>query len=172
MVVVDMHAAHERILYEQLKNTLDAQQSMPSQTLLVPQLVAIDPRLAQEIEQGQPLWQRFGFDLSLLNPQQVAVRAVPTALAGSDVASLLQEWLADVQAYGVAHVLEQQRNAWLAGVACRAAVRANCALSVPEMNTLLRAMETTARADQCNHGRPTWRVFSWAEMDAWFLRGQ
>ena len=172
MVVVDMHAAHERILYEQFKATFDAQQTMASQSLLVPLLVAIDPRMAQELEQGQELWQRFGFELSLLSPQQVAVRAVPLALANVDVASLLQTWFADVQAHGVAHVLEQKRNEWLAGLACRAAVHANCNLSVPEMNALLRAMETTSRADQCNHGRPTWRLFSWAQMDAWFLRGQ
>lgn len=172
MIVVDMHAAHERVLYEQFKNALDNQQSISSQELLVPLLVQIDPRLASEVDNGRHLWEKLGFKLSLISTQEIAVRAVPTMLAGQDLSSLLQQWLEDLHLYGVAHVLERQRNEWLAGLACHTAVRANRKLSVPEMNGLLRAMERTERSDQCNHGRPTWRHFSLSEMDKWFLRGQ
>ena len=172
MVVVDMHAAHERVLYEQFKNALDHQQSISSQELLVPLLVQIDPRLASEVDNGQHLWERLGFRLSLISTQEIAVRAVPTMLAGQDLSALLQQWLEDLHQYGVAHVLERQRNEWLAGLACHTAVRANRKLTIPEMNALLRSMERTERSDQCNHGRPTWRHFSLSEMDKWFLRGQ
>ena len=172
MVVVDMHAAHERVLYEQFKNALDKQQAISSQELLVPLLVQIDPRLASEVDNGQAVWEKLGFRLSLISTQEIAVRAVPTMLAGHDLSALLQQWLEDLHQYGVAHVLERQRNEWLAGLACHTAVRANRRLTVPEMNALLRSMERTERSDQCNHGRPTWRHFSLAEMDKWFLRGQ
>lgn len=172
MVVVDMHAAHERVLYEQFKNALDNQQIISSQELLVPLLVQIDPRLASEVDNGQHLWEKLGFRLSLISTQEIAVRAVPTMLAGQDLSALLQQWLEDLHQYGVAHVLERQRNEWLAGLACHTAVRANRKLTVPEMNALLRSMERTERSDQCNHGRPTWRHFSLSEMDKWFLRGQ
>jgi DNA mismatch repair protein MutL len=172
MVVVDMHAAHERVLYEQFKNALDNQQTISSQELLVPLLVQIDPRLASEVDNGQHLWEKLGFRLSLISAQEIAVRAVPTMLAGQDLSALLQQWLEDLHQYGVAHVLERQRNEWLAGLACHTAVRANRKLTVPEMNALLRSMERTERSDQCNHGRPTWRHFSLSEMDKWFLRGQ
>lgn len=172
MVVVDMHAAHERVLYEQFKNALDNQQTISSQELLVPLLVQIDPRLASEVDNGQHLWEKLGFRLSLISTQEIAVRAVPTMLAGQDLSALLQQWLEDLHQYGVAHVLERQRNEWLAGLACYTAVRANRKLTVTEMNALLRSMERTERSDQCNHGRPTWRHFSLSEMDKWFLRGQ
>lgn len=172
MVVVDMHAAHERVLYEQFKNALDNQQTISSQELLVPLLVQIDPRLASEVDNGQHLWEKLGFRLSLISTQEIAVRAVPSMLAGQDLSALLQQWLEDLQLYGVAHVLERQRNEWLAGLACHTAVRANRKLTIPEMNALLRSMERTERSDQCNHGRPTWRHFSLSEMDKWFLRGQ
>eukprot|EP01030_Chromulinospumella_sphaerica_P011335 gene11335-11133_t len=114
MVVVDMHAAHERVLYEQFKNALDNQQTISSQELLVPLLVQIDPRLASEVDHGQHLWEKLGFRLSLISTQEIAVRAVPTMLAGQDLSALLQQWLEDLHQYGVAHVLERQRNEWLA----------------------------------------------------------
>lgn len=172
MVVVDMHAAHERVLYEQFKRVLDEQEQVSSQELLVPMLVQIDPRLASEVENGQAVWEKLGFRISLIAAQEVAVRAVPTMLMGQDLSALIQRWLEDLHQYGVAHVIERQRNEWLAGLACHTAVRANRKLSIPEMNALLRSMERTERSDQCNHGRPTWRHFSMAEMDKWFLRGQ
>lgn len=172
LIVVDMHAAHERVLYEQFKQILDGRQQAASQELLVPILVNIDPRLSGEVENGGEVWQKLGFRLSLVSPQELAVRAMPTLLIGQDVAGLLRQWLEDLQNYGVAHVLEKHRNEWLATLACHTAVRANRMLSVVEMNALLRAMEHTERSDQCNHGRPTWRHFSMSEMDKWFLRGQ
>jgi DNA mismatch repair protein MutL len=172
MVVVDMHAAHERVLYEQFKRVLDEQEPISSQELLVPMLVHIDPRLASEVDNGSTLWEKLGFRITLLSTQEVAIRAVPTLLTGQDLSALIQRWLEDLHQYGVAHVIERQRNDWLAGLACHTAVRANRKLSLPEMNALLRSMEKTERSDQCNHGRPTWRHFSMAEMDKWFLRGQ
>lgn len=172
LIVVDMHAAHERVLYEQFKKVWDDLEKVASQELLVPILVGIDPRLASEVEAGAELWSKLGFRLSLLSPQELAVRAVPTLLAGQDVSELLQKWLSDVHEYGVTQVIERHRNEWLATLACHTAVRANRSLSITEMNALLRAMEETERSDQCNHGRPTWRHFTLSEMDKWFLRGQ
>lgn len=172
LIVVDMHAAHERVLYEQFKKVWDDLEQVASQELLVPILVSIDPRLASEVEAGEALWTKLGFRLSLLSPQELAVRAVPTLLAGQDVSELLQKWLLDIHEYGVTQVIERHRNEWLATLACHTAVRANRSLSITEMNALLRAMEETERSDQCNHGRPTWRHFTLAEMDKWFLRGQ
>lgn len=172
LIVVDMHAAHERVLYEQFKKVWDDLEKVASQELLVPILVSIDPRLATEVEAGAELWSKLGFRLSLLSPQELAVRAVPTLLAGQDVSELLQKWLTDVHEYGVTQVIERHRNEWLATLACHTAVRANRSLSITEMNALLRAMEETERSDQCNHGRPTWRHFTLSEMDKWFLRGQ
>lgn len=172
LIVVDMHAAHERVLYEQFKKVWDDLEKVASQELLVPILVAIDPRLASEVEAGEELWGKLGFRLSLLSPQELAVRAVPTLLAGQDVSELLQKWLSDVHEYGVNQVIDRHRNEWLATLACHTAVRANRSLSITEMNALLRAMEDTERSDQCNHGRPTWRHFTLSEMDKWFLRGQ
>jgi DNA mismatch repair protein MutL len=124
------------------------------------------------VEAGQELWSKLGFRLSLLSPQELAVRAVPSLLAGQDVSELLQKWLSDVHEYGVTQVIDRHRNEWLATLACHTAVRANRSLSITEMNALLRAMEDTERSDQCNHGRPTWRHFTLSEMDKWFLRGQ
>lgn len=172
MVVVDMHAAHERVLYEQFKQALDSNESISSQELLVPLLVQIDPRLASEVDNGQHLWEKLGFRLSLISTHEIALRAVPSMLTGQNLSTLLQQWLEDLHLYGAAHVLERQRNEWLAGLACHTAVRANRKLSIPEMNALLRSMERTERSDQCNHGRPTWRHFNLNEMDKWFLRGQ
>lgn len=172
LIVVDMHAAHERVLYEQFKRAWDEQTRVQSQELLVPHLVQIDPRLASEVDEGQALWDCLGFALTLMSPREVAVRAMPALLAGADVSGLLQQWLQDLHEYGLEQVMERHRNDWLATLACHTAVRANRSLSLTEMNALLRAMEQTERSDQCNHGRPTWRHFTLSEMDKWFLRGQ
>lgn len=172
MVVVDMHAAHERILYEKFKRVWDGQEIVSSQELLVPILVQIDPRLASEVEQGEQLWQKLGFKLSLISNQELVVRALPEHLADHDISKLLQQWLSDLAEFGATQILEAQRNRWLSTLACHTAVRANRKLSLVEMNALLRAMEVTERSDQCNHGRPTWRHFSLKEIDNWFLRGQ
>ncbi|MFN7835181.1 MAG: DNA mismatch repair endonuclease MutL [Burkholderiaceae bacterium] len=172
IIVVDMHAAHERILYERFKALWDGKETVESQQLLVPLTVPVDPRLVEGVSDGAALWQRLGFELSVLSQQAVAVRAVPAALVGGDIAGLVQAWLAELAEYGAAQVIEARRNEWLGNLACHAAVRANRMLTLPEMNALLRQMEVTDRSDQCNHGRPTWRHFSLNEMNAWFLRGR
>ena len=172
VVIVDMHAAHERILYEQLKSAWDGKAQVESQRLLVPLVVPVDPRLIEGVSEAAGLWAQMGFDLGVLSMNEVAVRAIPALLADHDLAGLLQSWLEDLAQFGVAHTFQSRRNEWLAGMACHRAVRANRKLSLPEMNALLRQMEQTERSDQCNHGRPTWRHFSMREMDAWFMRGQ
>lgn len=172
LIVVDMHAAHERILYERLKQAWDGLGRMESQQLLVPICVPVDPRLMDGITESADDWLRMGFDVGVLSETEVAVRAVPVGLSQHDLVPLLQRWLEDRARFGFAQVFEQHRNTWLATMACHRAVRANRRLTVPEMNALLRQMEQTERSDQCNHGRPTWRHFSLREMDAWFMRGQ
>lgn len=171
LVLVDMHAAHERILYERLKNAYD-EQSITSQTLLVPCVFwATAAECASADEFAKELKQT-GFDISGAGPEQLAIRAVPVLLQGNDPVQLVRNVLQEYANHGLSRCSEAERNQRLATIACHSAVRANRALSVPEMNALLRQMENTERAGQCNHGRPTWRQISLAELDGLFLRGQ
>jgi len=171
LVLVDMHAAHERIVMEKLKTSLDAG-AVARQSLLVPALLAADALdIATAEENGEAL-EKLGLETSVSGPQELAVRAAPALLAGGDIAGLTRDLLREIRAYGASEVLSARRNELLATMACHAAVRANRALSVTEMNALLREMEQTERAGSCNHGRPTWYQLTLADLDRLFLRGQ
>jgi DNA mismatch repair protein MutL len=171
MVLVDMHAAHERILYERLKAALDSGQG-PRQSLLVPALLETSEGEAELAQAHSGELGAAGFTVDRVGPATLAVREVPVALAGQDVAGVLRDALADLGAGGTAHRIDGSQNELLANIACRSAVRAHRQLSVPEMNALLRDMERTERSGQCSHGRPTWTRLSLAELDRIFLRGR
>lgn len=171
LVIVDMHAAHERLLYEKLKTQLDAAK-IQSQALLMPVVVQVNADDIALVEAHVEILQALGFELGILSPQSIAVRALPALLQHADSEELIRDVLDEIAEFGAARILEERRNAMLATMACHAAVRANRILSSTEMNALLREMETTERSGQCNHGRPTWRVFSIAELDRFFMRGE
>ena len=175
LVLVDMHAAHERILYEQLKNALQAQvsgQDMQVQALLIPVTFYADAIEVSTANENQETLKALGFDIAALSPTTLAVRSVPTLLKNADAQTLARDVLRDVREYGGSRVLIERQNELLGTLACHTAVRANRILSVQEMNALLRQMESTERADQCNHGRPTWVQVEINALDKLFLRGQ
>lgn len=168
LVIVDMHAAHERIIYEQLK----AEPVPPGQPLLVPVPVSVSVTEANLAEQHHAVFSAVGLDVHRSGPQSLSVREIPVVLGETDINALLHDMLADLAEHGQSARVEQRRDHLLATMACHASVRANRSLSVPEMNALLREMERTPRANQCNHGRPTWLKLSLPELDRLFLRGQ
>ena len=171
LIVVDMHAAHERIGYEKLKTAHD-NAGLSIQPLLVPQTVAVSERDAECAEREQKTLELLGFDVTRAGAQSLLLRGVPALLADTDAASLLRDVLSDLREHGGSRRVNDARDGLLSTMACHAAVRAHRRLSVQEMNALLREMETTLRSGQCNHGRPTWAHFTLADIDTWFLRGR
>ena len=171
LVVVDMHAAHERIVYERLKQQLDNQQ-VASQPLLIPATFAATPEEVATAEACAEVLSTLGLEVNPLSPRTLAVRAVPTTLAQGDPVELARSVLAELGQHDASTVVQRARNELLATMACHGAVRANRRLTLDEMNGLLRQMEVTERSDQCNHGRPTWRQVGMKELDALFLRGR
>ena len=172
LVVVDMHAAHERIVYERLKAQVDSGARIASQPLLIPATFAATPEEVATAEESAEVLATLGLEVVPFSPKTLAVRAVPTTLAQGDAVELARSVLAELAAHDATTVVQRARNEILGTMACHGAVRANRKLTIDEMNALLRQMETTDRSDQCNHGRPTRRQLSMKELDALFLRGR
>jgi DNA mismatch repair protein MutL len=171
LVIVDMHAAHERILYEQFKHAL-SDRTIAVQPLLIPLSMHADPVEIGTVEEERATLDALGFDLAVLSPNTLAIRAVPALLKDADLQALARAVLADLHAFGGSRVLTERQHELLGTLACHHAVRANRRLTLDEMNALLRQMEATERADQCNHGRPTWYQLTLSDLDRLFMRGQ
>jgi DNA mismatch repair protein MutL len=171
LVLVDMHAAHERITYERLKAARDAE-GIRSQPLLVPQALAVSQREAQLVEEHGELFASLGLGVAAVGDERIMIREIPVSLQGADVEQLLRDVLADLIEYGTSERIARHEDELLGTMACHGSVRANRRLTVPEMNALLRDMEVTERAVQCNHGRPTWTALDLRELDRLFLRGR
>ena len=171
IILVDAHAAHERVTYEQFKSQYH-QGSVPTQPLLLPVQIQVSSREADLADDQQAFFMSLGFELNRMGEEALVVRSVPALLSGVDIGLLVKDVLADILQHGMSQRIEERSNEILASIACHGSVRANRRLTVPEMNALLRDMEKTERSGQCNHGRPTWVELSKKELDKLFLRGQ
>jgi DNA mismatch repair protein MutL len=171
LVLVDMHAAHERITYERLKVAM-ASEGLRGQPLLVPESLAVSQREADCAEEHAAWFQRLGFELQRLGPESLAIRQIPALLKQAEANRLVADVLSDLLEYGTSDRIQAHLNELLGTMACHGAVRANRRLSLPEMNALLRDMEHTERSGQCNHGRPTWTQLAMDDLDKLFLRGR
>jgi DNA mismatch repair protein MutL len=171
LVLVDTHAAHERVTYEKLKRQ-QAEGTVASQPLLLPVRVALSEAEADLAEECADTFNQLGMEISRCGPDAVLVRSVPALLGGADAESLLRDALADLNQHGRSRRLEQALNRVLATMACHGSVRAKRRLTIPEMNALLREVEATENSGQCNHGRPTWIELSGKDLDRFFMRGQ
>lgn len=172
VILVDMHAAHERITYEHMKRTLTDQRALRQQPLLIPQTVSVSEKETRIVESHSDVLMRLGFDVNVMSDSSVMLRQVPSLLADTDVEQLLRDVLSDIAEHGDSDRVNEEINAMLGTMACHASVRANRKLTVAEMNALLRDMERTERSGQCNHGRPTWVQLTVAELDKLFMRGR
>ena len=171
LIIVDMHAAHERIMYEKLKAALD-QDRIPTQNLLIPATLNASRLDLAVVEENADALSQLGFDIAIVGPAALAVRSIPAPLRDCDPAQLARDVLREMGEFGATRVLRDRRDETLATMACHAAVRANRTLTLHEMDALLRQMEATERSGQCNHGRPTWKHIGMDELDRWFQRGQ
>src|SRR5690606_20033175 len=171
LVLVDMHAAHERIVYERLKTAFEGE-GIRSQPLLVPLTLSVSRREADAAEEHAAVFQELGFEVGRMGPETLVIRQVPVLLRDADVAALVRDVLADLLQHEASNRLRESFNHVLATMACHGSVRANRTLTVAEMNGLLRDMERTERSDQCNHGRPTWVQLDMNALDRLFLRGR
>ena len=171
MIVVDMHAAHERITYEKMKTDFD-NEGLISQPLLVPESLSVSQREADAVEQNPEVFSRLGFTVERAAMENIVVREIPALLRGSQVEALLRDVISDILEHGTSARIREQINEILSTMACHGSVRANRKLTLPEMNALLRDMEATERSGQCNHGRPTYFQLTLDELDKLFLRGR
>ena len=171
LVIVDMHAAHERITYERLKQA-SLENSIRSQPLLVPLSIMVSENEVKMIEQHKDVFETLGFIVEPMGKETLVVRQVPSLLREANIDSLVRDVLSDIAMHGDSQRINQQINEILATMACHGSIRANRKLTLPEMNALLRDMERTERSGQCNHGRPTWIQLDMNQLDKMFLRGQ
>ena len=171
LVLVDMHAAHERIVYEGLKTSLD-RHAIETQHLLIASTLVLDPLDVATAEENFEALGELGFEIALLSPTTITVRALPSMLAGGDIGEMVRAVLREIRDFGASRALTERRDELLSSMACHGAVRANRNLTLPEMNALLRQMEETERSGQCNHGRPTWFQMSLSDLDKLFMRGR
>ena len=171
LVLVDMHAAHERVVYEQLKSA-HSNDDLARQQLLVPLQIAVTESEANLIDNQHTLFDAFGFDINRLGDTTIVIRTIPNILSTADIPELIRDVIADIQKNSTSTLIEQQRNEMLSSIACHGSIRANRSMTIHEMNALLRSMEDTERSNQCNHGRPTWIQLSISDLDKLFLRGR